>query len=159
MATLQKVFTLEITPERFVDCCSVVELHELRLLVEARLERIDGVRKDDPSSGLATRDGKDASPGLLTRDGKCSETAVEPAPVPAPESGQESKKRAWTEEEVRRLQDMADSGMKVKDMAVALGKTKGTVSGKLYQCRHAASSGKKSGNPPVMKDRFLNNAY
>jgi hypothetical protein len=162
MATLQKVITVEIAPDKFVDCCSEMELRELRLLVEARLERIDGVRKDDLSPCLSTREGKGLSPALSTREGKCStaaERAAEPAPAPATESGQESKKRAWTEEEVRQLQDMADSGMKVKDIAVALGKTTGTVSGKLYQCRHAASSGKKSGNPPVMKDRFLNNAY
>jgi hypothetical protein len=149
MAVLQKVFTLEIAPDRFVDCCSESELHELRLLVEARLERIDGERQEH----MPVRDGT----AVNLADALPMETP--PPPVPASESGQESKKRAWTEEEVRKLQDMADSGMKIMDIAAALGKTKGTVSGKLYQYRHAASPVKKSGNPTMMKDRFLNDAY
>jgi hypothetical protein len=40
MALIQKLFTLEITPERFVDNCSEVELKETALLIEARLNRL-----------------------------------------------------------------------------------------------------------------------
>jgi hypothetical protein len=83
MAALQKIFTLEITPERFVDCCSEVELHELRLLVEARLERIDGKRQDH----MPVRD----RTAVNLTDTSPMETPS--LPVPAAESGQESKKR------------------------------------------------------------------
>jgi hypothetical protein len=40
MPTIQKLFFLEITPERFVDNCSESELRETAMLIEARLDRL-----------------------------------------------------------------------------------------------------------------------
>ncbi|MDR0694702.1 MAG: hypothetical protein LBF81_05335 [Prevotellaceae bacterium] len=39
MPTIQKIFYLDITPEKFIDNCSVVELQEIILLANARLNR------------------------------------------------------------------------------------------------------------------------
>jgi hypothetical protein len=162
MATLQKVITVEITPDKFVDCCSEMELQELRLLVEARLEGLS------PGPSPQGRGGASA--------GHCStpaETAAEPVPVPATESGQESKKqrggrRTWTEAETRQLEEMSASGAKMKDMAAALGKTAGAVAGKLHGLKHDSQPEpvreKRSNTGSTfresrMKDRFLNGAY
>lgn len=35
MPTIQKIFTLEVTPEKFLDNCSSEELIELELLLES----------------------------------------------------------------------------------------------------------------------------
>ena len=42
MPSLQKIYTLDITPEKFIDNCSVVELQEVLLLANARLNRMEG---------------------------------------------------------------------------------------------------------------------
>jgi hypothetical protein len=41
MPTIQKLFTLEIAPEKYVDSCTEVELREVVLLAEGRLGRME----------------------------------------------------------------------------------------------------------------------
>ena len=38
MPTLNKVYTLTITPEQFIEACSDVELQELEMLLNRKLE-------------------------------------------------------------------------------------------------------------------------
>jgi hypothetical protein len=53
MPTLQRVFTLEISPEKFVDNCTEVELQEVIMLAEKKLRRErrnSDVREDLPKN-------------------------------------------------------------------------------------------------------------
>jgi hypothetical protein len=59
MPTIQKLFVLEVTPEKFVDSCTEVELQEVILLAEKRLTRIERVNRqfspkapEQPSAGF-----------------------------------------------------------------------------------------------------------
>ena len=47
MPTIQRIFTLEVTPERFLDACSQEELIELELLLgsERYRDRMDRIKK------------------------------------------------------------------------------------------------------------------
>lgn len=45
MPKIDKVFTLEITPERFVNSCDAQEFQELLLEVDRRLERENRVKQ------------------------------------------------------------------------------------------------------------------
>lgn len=49
MPKIEHLFTLEITPERFVEACSEYELNEVYLLASARLRRLEAaleIQKD-----------------------------------------------------------------------------------------------------------------
>lgn len=39
MPTMNKIFTLTITPEQFLESCSALELQELSLLIDAEIQR------------------------------------------------------------------------------------------------------------------------
>lgn len=39
MPKIERIFTLEITPERFVDACSDIEIQELALLIDKEWTR------------------------------------------------------------------------------------------------------------------------
>jgi hypothetical protein len=71
MPTLQKIFTLEITPEKFVDNCSDVELQEVILLANKKLSYYDAtpVAEESKESKVnkdnkVCKDNKEALKGL-----------------------------------------------------------------------------------------------
>jgi hypothetical protein len=82
MPTLQKIYTLEITPEKFIDNCSEVELQEVILLANAKLSR-----HESPVSQKQVAIPSSSSPKSL--------------PKPKPERPQPIRRthRRWTQEE------------------------------------------------------------
>lgn len=60
MPKIDKIFTLEITPERFVEACSEIELNEVFLLSAARLRRLEAALEiqEDGTVKTYSRDAK-----------------------------------------------------------------------------------------------------
>ena len=100
MATIQKLFTLEVPPARFIESCTLAELHEVLLLASGRLQRLES--------------------------GAVSEAATEPAALPdglAPRSGAGRRPGApaskWTADNVALLRTMSAANA-AKQLGVSL---------------------------------------
>ena len=70
MATIQKLFTLEVPPARFIESCTLAELHEVLLLASGRLQRLESGAVSEAATepavlpdGLAPRSGAGRRPG------------------------------------------------------------------------------------------------
>jgi hypothetical protein len=50
MPSVKQIFTLEVTPEKFIEGCTEVELQEVMLLAERRLKRLERMRRRWPQS-------------------------------------------------------------------------------------------------------------
>ena len=83
MPTIQKVFTLEVSPAKFIESCTRSELHEVLLLASGRLQRLEA--------------------------GVVYEIATEPAALPPdePKAAAGCPGRKWTADNVALLRTMS----------------------------------------------------
>jgi hypothetical protein len=134
MPSLQKLFWVEVTPERFVDNCSEAELRETELLVEARLNRLfrsGGLKelKAELPLHAATIPEPDS---IAEPEPTEPEPSVEPVPDSTPESRPESQGspksyKRWTDYEKGLLIRMSDSGMDDEAIAGKLSRSRAAV--------------------------------
>jgi hypothetical protein len=82
MPILQKIFTLEISPEKFIDSCSDVELQEVFLLADAKLSRRGAIPV--PATQIQAK-------------------ALPAGPEPAQRA---PRKRGWTDEDDAKLREL-----------------------------------------------------
>ena len=96
MPTLQQIYRLDITPEKFIDNCSEVELQEVILLAGARLNRMETAppppRKELPR--------KELPPPALKEPPLKEPPRKEPPPA---------RKSTWTPQDDERLRNLWDS--------------------------------------------------
>ena len=87
MPTLQQLYYLDITPEKFIDNCSDVELQEVFLLANARLNRMEKTSSPPPATKPQSKDLPKVAPKKALP--KASITSTVPA----------ARCRKWTSEE------------------------------------------------------------
>jgi hypothetical protein len=127
MPTIQKVFVLEVTPEKFVDSCTDVQLQEVIMLAEHRLSRT-----------------------------VCASPEPEPQPKPKPQPAQNPQPRLpkrvcvgrparWTPENVELLRTMS-----VAEAAAHFGLSKSTICTKRSKLGVSARGG--AGVAPATPD-------
>jgi hypothetical protein len=96
MPTLQKLFCLDITPEKFIDNCSEVELQEVILLANARLGRAEKAQPAPPE------------PAAIEAPPEPSRRKALPKAAPVPAVTRKEKPH-WTPEEDAILRELWSS--------------------------------------------------
>jgi phage FluMu protein Com len=64
MATVHELFTLEITPENFIDSCTESELYEVIMLANIKLDNLNKLRHSEAIEPEATRVDEASKPTL-----------------------------------------------------------------------------------------------
>ncbi len=114
MPRVTQIFILEVTPVKFIDNCSAVELQEVILLANARLDRLE--QASNPQRGE-----QKSADDLLELD--WAEQVQEPAALPIGEQTEKVKEKSyWTPEEDGQLRKLYPT-TKAKDLALQMNRS------------------------------------
>ena len=114
MPTLQQLYYLDITPEKFIDNCSAVELQEVILLANARLNRMEKTASPPPAAPTAVK----ALPKVAPKKALPKASTTPTVPV--------ARGRKWTPDEEETLRRLWPN-MKGTEIAKKLGREYKTV--------------------------------
>jgi hypothetical protein len=151
MPTLQRIFTLEITPEKFVDNCSEVELEEVILLANKRLSYYDVIRVAEESKVNGKSGEWRVESGELAEAGAQSiikqinsSTVQQKGGVEGLPKSAKGKSGGWTEREDGMLRELWPD-MAVLDIAFKMKRGYNSVMGRAYRLGLSKQKSNKEG--------------